>query len=208
MLPHRYDDRAPRTGQPLALRLDYREDMTTPADRPQDRVTNPLPPSADDQARSEMPVIRVPSQQDLTVPTPPPPLPVPAASSGVAPKPAVGLFSDVKRTGRWRVEPVSKFVHVFGDAVIDLREAEFASPSVEIQVVGAFGDTKLIVTPGTDIVVQGITVFGDQKINRPADAPPNGLRVVLTANGAFGDVKVYTLEVGEQIPRWWRRRPR
>lgn len=152
-----------------------------------------------------MPVIRVPSQQDLPVPAAPPPLPVPASPSGSAPKPAVGVFSDIKRSGRWRVERSSRFVHVFGDAVIDLREAEFASPTIEIETFGLFGDLKVIVTPGTEVDVRGTTIFGDQKITQPADVAPNGRRVLINANGAFGDVKVHTLEVGEQPPKWWKR---
>lgn len=153
-----------------------------------------------------MPVIRVPSQQDLPVPVPaPPPLPVPASPSGVPPKAAIGVFSDVKRSGRWRVEPTSRFVHVFGDAKIDLREAEFLTPTIDIEVFGLFGDTKVIVTPGTEVDVSGTTLFGDQKIDQPRDVAPNGRRVQLTVNGAFGDVKVLVLEPGEKPPKWWKR---
>lgn len=179
--------------------------MTTPDDRPQDRLANPAHPPAN----REMPVIRVPSQQDLPVPAPAPgapPLPLPASPSGEAPKPAVGVFSDVRRSGRWRVEPRTRFVHVFGDAVIDLREADFLAPTIEIETFGLFGDTKLIVTPGTEVDVQGTTIFGDQKVDQPSGATPDGRRVRLTANGAFGDVKVHHLEPGEALPKWWKRK--
>ncbi len=118
----------------------------------------------------------------------------------------MGVFSDIKRTGQWRVERATRFVHVFGDAVIDLREAEFAGPDIEIDVFGLFGDLKVYVRPGTDVVVQGTTIFGDQKIDQPVDDPPNGQRVVITANGAFGDVKVHHLAPGEQPPKWWKRK--
>ncbi|MBK9102287.1 MAG: hypothetical protein IPM90_12465 [Austwickia sp.] len=152
-----------------------------------------------------MPVIRVPSQQDLSVPQPPPPLPVPARNAGTG-RSTVGVFSDTTRRGRWRVEQTSSFVHVFGDTTLDLREAEWPSSDIEIRTTGLFGDVKLLVLPGTDVILQGTTILGDQKIDQPTGAPANGLRVTLTANGAFGDVKVHFLQPGEDLPKWWRRK--
>lgn len=179
---------------------------------PQDRL--PGEAQQGPQARFEMPVIG----HDGTV------APIPAghvpAQPGAAGAPGqevarvggaptdrslVCLFGDVKREGRWIVAERTRSVTVFGDTVLDLREASLEKAQVVVRAIVAFGDLKVIVPPGLDVRVTGGLVFGDQKVQRRTDPAPDSPRVNVEVYGAFGDVKVLELDPGEVEPKWYDR---
>lgn len=131
--------------------------------------------------------------------------PTPATPSDSRPLTLANAFGDIKRNGRWRCPASTSVYHLFGDVVLDLREAELDSRHVRIHSYGLFGDVRLLVAPGTRVDVSGTSVFGEHKIDSGAAGDPGGLRVELSSHSVFGDVKVKVLPAGEREPRWWRR---
>jgi hypothetical protein len=117
----------------------------------------------------------------------------------------VCVFGDVKRTGRWTVAESTRSLTVFGDTILDLREASLEQQNVAIRAFVMFGDFKVIVPPGVDVQLRGGLVFGDQKVQRRTESAAGTPRVEIEAYGAFGDVKVIELEPGEVEPKWYDR---
>lgn len=117
----------------------------------------------------------------------------------------VCVFGDVKRVGRWTVAEHTRSLTVFGDTILDLREATLEQQQVAVRAFVLFGDFKVIVPPGIDVQLRGGLVFGDQKVQRRTDLPAGSARVDIEAYGAFGDVKVIELEPGETEPKWYDR---
>lgn len=89
--------------------------------------------------------------------------PVPARSA----PPAVAVFSEVKRTGRWRVPGRSSAWAVFGAVRLDLSEAVLAEPEVTIHAVSVFGSINIELPEGIDAQGGGFAVFGVR--NMPAE---------------------------------------
>lgn len=184
---------------------------------PQDRIRGERPPGA----HAQMPVIGPDglgpeSVTGEVVPARGASAPVPASGSAPVARSQAGasddssslypVFGDVRKSGPWRVPRELGVYQVFGDAVLDLREAVFTSDEVVITTAGVFGDVKVIVPPGVYVELSGMTIFGDHKQDhRPGTPPPGFPRVRVDGYSAFGDVKVRCLEVGEQEKRWWKR---
>jgi len=61
----------------------------------------------------------------------------------------VAVFGGVERKGRWRVRARSQVTAVFGGVDLDLREADFDAPVVELNVQTCFGGIDLKVPAGT-----------------------------------------------------------
>lgn len=119
----------------------------------------------------------------------------------------VAVFGDCTRRGRFVVGDKSSAISVFGDVVLDLREAVIVAESIDIHAYSVFGDIKILVPPGFTVHTRGFHVFGDtQHETRSTEPPgPDHRVVVLNAYGVFGDIKVRTLEVGEKEPSFWDR---
>lgn len=115
------------------------------------------------------------------------------------------VFGDVKRQGRWTVAAQTRSVTVFGDTVLDLRDASFEEQKVEVRAFVLFGDLKVIVPAGVDVRVRAGLVFGDQKVQRRTEPGAGAPLVDIDVYGGFGDVKVLELEPGEVEPKWYDR---
>jgi hypothetical protein len=117
-------------------------------------------------------------------------LPVPAAAAEVAPVTQSSVFGDVKRSGAWMVPERSRWRTMFGDVVLDLREARVSAPDVAIHAATLFGDVELLVPEGVVVEVRAHTVFGDVRQEAGEAAPAGAPRIVLSGATLFGDVKV------------------
>lgn len=117
-----------------------------------------------------------------------------------------GIFSSVTRDGRWEVPPVLTLVQGFAELRLDLREAVISSPVVELHVYGAFTDCKIVVPPGVGVeFVGGGSLFSDEKAVRVGPVDPTMWRLKVVHYGAFSDIKVKTLAVGEAEKKWWKK---
>ena len=69
-------------------------------------------------------------------------------------------FGDVQRKGRWRVAPQSRVLVAFGNADIDLRDAQIEGNEATITAFVAFGNADFYVPEGVDVDHGGLAVFG------------------------------------------------
>lgn len=130
-------------------------------------------------------------------------LPTPVGTAGTS---ITGLFSTVRRIGRWEVPPVLSVVQGFSEVRLDLREAVITSPVVELRIYGGFSDVKIIVPPGVHVEWGGgASLFSDEKSDPPGEPDPSMWRLKILHYGAFSDIKVKTLGVGEVEPKWWKK---
>ena len=117
----------------------------------------------------------------------------------VAPTRNSAIFGDLRRGGGWRVPASSRWESLFGDVVLDLREAQVGEPEVEIDAGTVFGDIELLVPEGIAVEIRMRTVFGDVQQDAGEVAPPGSPRVVLSGWTIFGDVRVRARRLRERL---------
>ncbi|TDE53521.1 DUF1707 and DUF2154 domain-containing protein [Nonomuraea mesophila] len=119
------------------------------------------------------------------------PAPAPPAPTGRKRRWFVGIMGDSKRRGTWRIEQELGAVAVMGDVVLDLREAEVRTDSVDIMAVSVMGDVKIIVPDGVNVDLEGVAIMGDKKVDVLEGASGANVPVVrVHAYAVMGDVKV------------------
>lgn len=124
------------------------------------------------------------------------------AHPGTQSKTILALLGDVRRTGSWQVGSETVIYSVFGDATLDLRSARLQPGDVEITFFGVFGDSRVIVPDGVEVVNEGITVFGDHRTDVRGAPRPDAPRVIVRHYSLFGDSRVASESSGE---RWLAR---
>ncbi|RJL34189.1 DUF1707 SHOCT-like domain-containing protein [Bailinhaonella thermotolerans] len=116
----------------------------------------------------------------------------PVRAPGRARRWFVAILGDTRRRGHWKVDKELAALAVLGDVVLDLRQAQVLTDSVDIVATAVLGDVKVIVPDGVDVDVSGVAVLGDKKIR--VEEAPAGRRapvVRVRATALLGDVKVY-----------------
>ena len=73
------------------------------------------------------------------------------------------VFSDIERTGRWRLPRFSLAFILFGNADLDLRQAELAGPVASVTALTLFGNIDLYVPEGVEVDLGGLAVFGHRR---------------------------------------------
>ena len=122
-------------------------------------------------------------------------------SRAPAPTPtrASSVFGDVRQSGAWAVPAEGAWKSVFGDVVLDLREARVTTPDVLIDASTFFGDIELLVPEGIEVEVRSRTFFGAIKQEAAEAAASGAPRIVLTGGTVFGDVKVRSRRLRERL---------
>jgi hypothetical protein len=95
------------------------------------------------------------------------------------------LFGAVERKGRWRVARRSIVVVGFGDADIDLRDAQIDGNEASITAFIAFGNADFYVPEGVDVDHGGLAIFGNRS--------DNGRDVAPSPDAPFLRIRVYTM---------------
>ena len=126
-------------------------------------------------------------------------LPAPVAASGPAPAATQSILGDVKRSGDWPVPARSRWRTVFGDVVLDLREARVGAEVTTIDARTVFGDVDLLVPEGVVVEVQSSALIGDVRQEAAQSGGPGAPRIVLTGGTVFGDVKVRARRLREKL---------
>lgn len=102
----------------------------------------------------------------------------------------VAVFGSVNRHGRWRIRRTSQVLALFGGVELDLREAVFEHPVVEINGFWCFGGMEIKVPAGMEVREHVVGIFGGTDIShlgeRRADAPV----LVIKGLALFGGVTV------------------
>ena len=119
------------------------------------------------------------------------------------------LFTSAERYGRWVVPASLTCSAVFGEAVLDLREALLQDRHVVINVYAFFGRVRLIVPAGVEVVMNGTGVVGRQRGGTMRGLPEGSDVPIVEVRGY-----VVASEVLVRTPprprRWlprWRRAP-
>jgi hypothetical protein len=121
--------------------------------------------------------------------------PAPVTSTAVQ----QSVFGDVRRSGSWSVPERSQWRSVFGDVVLDLREARVGAGLVTLDARSFFGDVDVLVPEGVVVELRSRTVFGSMRQESGEIGPPGAPRVIVEGGSVFGDVKVRTKRLREKL---------
>jgi hypothetical protein len=126
-----------------------------------------------------------PLTADLTTSTPA------STPASVRPaSPAVAVFSEVKRRGRWRVSGASSAWAVFGAVRLDMREAVFDQPEVTVRTFSFCGSVNIDVPENAEVHGGGFALFGSCQVPGDVPAAPGGPVVNVTGFTLFGECVV------------------
>jgi len=109
------------------------------------------------------------------------------------------VFGDVRRGGRWIVPGLSRWESLFGDVVLDLREAQVTAGEVTVDAGTIFGDVDVLVPEGVLVEVRSRVLFGDVRQQAGEVGPAGAPRVVLVGGTVFGDVKVRSSRLRDRL---------
>jgi hypothetical protein len=82
-----------------------------------------------------------------------------------------GIFARERRSGRWVVPSSLAVIAIFGEVILDLREALLQSRQVTIYATVIGGHVELIVPDGVAVVMTETAVLGRKQAG---DGPPSG----------------------------------
>jgi len=136
---------------------------------------------------------------------------LPAAATDRPPLPGApvkqsSVFGDVRRSGQWLVPAQGSWQTVFGDVVLDLREARIPAAELQLRASSVFGDIDVLVPEGVEVEARTRTVFGDVRQEAGDAHAPGAPRIVVTGGSVFGDVKVRHQRLRERLVERWRER--
>lgn len=137
--------------------------------------------------------------RDLPAPDPAPDRAATAGGDLAAPARRSSVFGDVRCAGSWLVPEQSSWQSIFGDIVLDLREARVGTAEVAIAANTVFGDVQLLVPEGVFVEVRMSTLFGDIRQQAGNAAPGAAPRVILSGRTVFGDVRIRPHRLRERV---------
>jgi hypothetical protein len=142
----------------------------------------------------------IPITRDLVVVGSPPPLvaapqsashfTIDATGQDLQPDKMIAIFGGVTRTGRWRVRKKIQAFALFGGMDLDLRDAVFEAPVVEIAGFWCFGGLDMKVPEGIEVRDQTAGIFGGTDVRDIGDPVPGAPTLVIKGVALFGGVSV------------------
>ena len=122
------------------------------------------------------------------------------------------LCARERREGRWVVPEVFPATAIFGDVVLDLRNAVLPSQRVIIYATAIGGQVRLIVPAGVAVEMTGRSLFGIRSIRNARAGPMARATGAIAPGGSV--IEVRTLAVGGLVKavtprrrRWGRGHP-
>jgi DUF1707 SHOCT-like domain/Cell wall-active antibiotics response LiaF, C-terminal len=93
-------------------------------------------------------------------------------------RPALGIFGNDARSGRWVVPENFTATAIFGEVSLDLTEALLQRPHVTMHVTAIFGSVHLLVPDGVNVRITGPVIIGSRVNHVPStqDAPDIDVR--------------------------------
>ena len=141
----------------------------------------------------------LPITQDLVIVGPPAPVATPQSSSRFAidttgqnaeSDKMIAIFGGVTRKGRWRVRKNTHALALFGGMDLDLRDAIFEAPVVEISGFWCFGGLDIKVPEGIEVQDQTAGIFGGTDVRDVGDPAPGAPTLVIKGMSLFGGVSI------------------
>lgn len=102
----------------------------------------------------------------------------------------VAIFGGVTRNGNWRIRKHTHAVAIFGGMDLDLRNAIFEGPTVEISGFWCFGGLDIKVPAGIQVRDQTAGIFGGTDIRDLGEPIPGAPTLVIKGVTLFGGVSV------------------
>ncbi|MFJ9454841.1 DUF1707 domain-containing protein [Kitasatospora sp. NPDC101447] len=116
----------------------------------------------------------------------------------------VAIFGGASRKGRWRVGSHLKAFAAFGGVEIDLSDAVFESPEVEIVVMAMFGGVEVRVPENVSLQGGGVGLFGGFDVREQTAADPYAPVVRVKGLAMFGGCTAKPRR-GKKLKEWVRR---
>jgi Domain of unknown function (DUF1707) len=141
----------------------------------------------------------IPLTRDLVIVGPPAPVAVPQSASRFTidatgqdrqPDKMIAIFGGVTRTGRWRIRKKTQALALFGGMDLDLRDAIFEAPVVEISGFWCFGGLDMKVPEGIEVQDQTAGIFGGTDVRDIGDPVPGAPTLVIKGVALFGGVSI------------------
>jgi hypothetical protein len=120
-------------------------------------------------------------------------------SQNVQPDKMIAIFGGVSRSGKWRVRKNTQALTLFGGIDLDLRDAIFEAPVVEISGFWCFGGLEIKVPAGIAVHDQTAGIFGGTDVRDTGDPAPGSPTLVIRGVALFGGVSVRGPKPGK---RW------
>jgi len=102
----------------------------------------------------------------------------------------IAVFGGVTRKGRWRIRKNTRALALFGGMDLDLRDAIFEAPVVEISGFWCFGGLDIKVPEGIEVQDQIAGVFGGSEVRDIGEPAPGAPKLVIKGVALFGGVPV------------------
>ena len=102
----------------------------------------------------------------------------------------VAIFAGVSRSGKWRVRKRIQALTLFGGVDLDLRDAIFEAPVVEISGFWCFGGLDIKVPAGIDVQDQTAGIFGGTDVRDIGDPAPGAPTLVIKGLTLFGGISI------------------
>jgi uncharacterized protein DUF1707 len=102
----------------------------------------------------------------------------------------IAIFGGVTRKGRWRVRKNTQALALFGGMDLDLRDAIFEAPVVEISGFWCFGGLDIKVPAGIEVQDQTAGIFGGTDVRDVGDPAPGAPTLVIKGVSLFGGVSI------------------
>ncbi|MDN5762457.1 MAG: DUF1707 domain-containing protein [Microlunatus sp.] len=100
------------------------------------------------------------------------------------------VMSTIRREGRWRVRTHSVANNVMGDIKLDLTQATFDAPVVEVTGTQLMGNMVIRVPEGVTVRNEVTDVLADTSISDIGEPDPSMPTLVLKGTNIMGDIKV------------------
>ena len=112
---------------------------------------------------------------------------------------AVAILGGFERRGRWVVPDLFTAFAFWGGGQLDLREAGFAAPEVELRLFAFMGGIEVVVPDDAEVIVNGVGIMGGFDHRASGPGRPGAPRIKVTGLAFWGGVSVRRLPSQEEI---------
>ena len=104
----------------------------------------------------------------------------------------LSIFGSVKKRGEWEPAEHTDAVALFGEMVLDFREARIPAGLTTIAVSAVFSHVRIIVPPGLHVECDGSAVLGEftDRLFLTETTEPGASTLRITGMAVFGQVEV------------------
>jgi hypothetical protein len=103
----------------------------------------------------------------------------------------IAIFGGANRSGKWRVRKNIQALALFGGMDLDLRDAIFEAPVVEISGFWCFGGLDIKVPAGIEVQDQTAGIFGGTDVRDIGDPVPGSPTLVIKGLALFGGISIH-----------------